>query len=82
MKAMRTLKVTISLPEELLEFADAVAAERGASRSGVLAELLAEKKRERLHALMAEGYREFARENLAQAEEALNITSPVLLSDD
>ncbi len=82
MKAMRTLKVTISLPHELLEFADAVAAGKGASRSGVLAELLAEKKREHLHALMAEGYREFARENLAQAEEALNITSPVVLSDD
>jgi len=82
MKATRTQKVTISLPRELLEFADAVAAEKGASRSGVFADLLAEKQRERLHGLMAEGYREFARENLAQAEEALNITNPVALSDE
>ena len=82
MTAKRTLKVTISLPQELLEFADTVASEKGATRSGVFADLLAEKQRERLHSLMAEGYREFAGENLAQAEEALKFTSPVAVNDD
>jgi metal-responsive CopG/Arc/MetJ family transcriptional regulator len=82
MNDKRTLKVTISLPHDLLEFADAVAAEKGETRSGVFADLLAEKQRERLHALMAEGYQEFAKENLAQAEEAVNITGPVVLSDE
>jgi metal-responsive CopG/Arc/MetJ family transcriptional regulator len=81
MSSTRTRKVTISLPHDLLEFADTIAAETGETRSGVLADLLAEKQRQQLHALMAEGYREFAKENLAQAEEALNITDPVEPSD-
>jgi metal-responsive CopG/Arc/MetJ family transcriptional regulator len=41
------MKIGVSLPSELIEFADAEAARRGTSRSGLLAELLeAERIRE------------------------------------
>lgn len=36
------MKIGVSLPDELVEFADAEAARRGTSRSGLLAELLDE----------------------------------------
>lgn len=42
------MKIGVSLPEELVEFADAEAARRGLTRSGLLAELLStERIRER-----------------------------------
>jgi metal-responsive CopG/Arc/MetJ family transcriptional regulator len=43
------MKVGVSLPEELLEFADAEAKNRGTTRSGLLAQLLqAERVREQV----------------------------------
>ena len=38
-------------------------------------------QRQVLHALMAEGYRAMSAENLQEAEEALNLTSDVMLRD-
>ena len=38
-------KVTISLPEDLLVFADTRASELGTTRSGVIGDLLAERRR-------------------------------------
>jgi len=74
-------KITISLSKEILDFADQLAKERSTSRSGVIAELLENEEEARIQALMAEGYREMGEENLREAEEALNLTSEVILRD-
>ena len=71
-------KITISLPKEILDFADRLARERSTSRSSVIAELLENEEEARIKALMAEGYREMAEENLAFAEEAIPLASEVL----
>ena len=82
MATQKVSKVTISLPNELLQFADRLAKEAASTRSGVIAELLAKEEESRIQALMAEGYREYSEENRKEAEEALHITSEVVLRDD
>ena len=77
----RVSKVTISLPQSLLEFADMLAREKSMTRSGVIGHLLHKEEIARTEALMAEGYREMAEENLREAEEALNLTREVILGN-
>ena len=79
MDDVRVSKVTISLPPSLLKFADLLARENSTTRSGVIAKLLEKEEEARNEALMAEGYREMAEENLREAEEALNLTREVVL---
>jgi len=55
-------KVTVSLPRHLLEYADRVAAERGVSRSQLVAELIAEMAARDRDAVAAEGYCFYAQE--------------------
>ncbi len=74
-------KITISLPRSLLDLADRLARERSSSRSGVIAELLKKEEEARMQALMAEGYQQLGEENRLEAEEALNLTSEVVLRD-
>ena len=74
-------KITISLPRSLLDLADRLARERSSSRSGVIAELLKKEEEVRIQALMAEGYQQLGEENRLEAEEALNLTSEVVLRD-
>ena len=74
-------KITISLPQVLLELADRLAEERSTSRSAVIAELLRKEERAQAQLLMAEGYRQLADENRRESEEALNLTSEVILRD-
>lgn len=76
------VKVTISLPQPLLALADTLAMEKATTRSGAIAALLEQEQEQRIHALMAEGYRELAEENRVEAEEALNLTREVTLRDD
>jgi predicted transcriptional regulator len=58
----RYRKITISLPESLLEYADRRASRTGLTRSQVISQTLAEAEaRERAH-LAAEGYRFYAGE--------------------
>ncbi|MBI2912766.1 MAG: ribbon-helix-helix protein, CopG family [Chloroflexi bacterium] len=71
------VKVTVSLPSELAEFIDRVAAETHRSRSGVVADLLQELKKRRLKAALAEGYRELAEENKRFAREAMPLAGEV-----
>ena len=78
MSAGHVSKVTISLPASLLETADLLARERSTTRSGVIADLLEKEKEARIEALMAEGYREMAEENLRLAEEAFPLTTEAL----
>ena len=75
-------KITISMPRELVTFADRLAGEKSTSRSGVIADLLRKAQEEQIEALMAEGYREMAEENLALAEQALTLTAEVMLRND
>ena len=77
----KVTKVTISLPQHILEYADRLAKERATTRSGVVCQLLKKEETEEIHALMAEGYKEMAEENLREAEEALNLTREVILRD-
>ena len=81
MSEQRGAKVTISLPEALLDFADRLAREGSTSRSQVIARLLEKEEATRIQALMAEGYQEVAEENRREAEEALNLTREVVLRD-
>ena len=77
----KAAKITISLPKELLDFADHLAIEQSTSRSGVFARLLEKEEAARVQALMAKGYREMGEENRQEAEEALNLTNAVVLRD-
>ena len=77
----KAAKITISLPKELLDFADHLAIEQSTSRSGVFARLLEKEEEARVQALMAKGYREMGEENRQEAEEALNLTNAVVLRD-
>jgi len=73
-----TMKVTISLPKHILEAVDAVARERKAPRSSVIAQML-EKDIEGLEEReMIEGYCALAEENLAFAESVLPLAQEVL----
>ena len=77
----KAAKITISLPKELLDFADHLAIEQSTSRSGVFARLLEKEEEARVQALMAKGYREMGEENRQEAEEALNLTNAVVMRD-
>jgi hypothetical protein len=74
-------KVTVTVPEELLEFADEVAEERGESRSGVFAEALAALRVAERERLLAEGYRFYADVDRELAEEGLEATVEVWPDD-
>ena len=69
----------MSLPEELARAVDRIARERGETRSGLIAAWAAAAERERLEALMAEGYRAMADEDRRLAEEALAAAAEVML---
>ncbi len=70
MAGQKTARMTISLPRDLLEVADRLAKERASSRSSIVADLLKKEEKARIEALMEEGYREMAEEDLRFAREA------------
>ena len=69
MQEQKVAKVTISLPQNLVDYADSLARQKATTRSGVIASLLEKEERSRMEALMEEGYREMADENRRIAEE-------------
>jgi len=71
-------KVTISLPDTLLRYADARAAESAMSRSQLIAELLLRLKQQEEDALAAEGYRFYAHEAEDFAETSRRAVSEAL----
>ena len=75
-------RVTISLPKDSLALADRLAETWSTTRSGVVARLLQQAEEARVRALMEEGYIAMAAENLRDAEEALELTREVMLSND
>jgi len=61
-------KITISLPGELVEFADLIAGQTNTSRSQVIGRYLAEARERERARLAAEGYRFYAQEAAEFAE--------------
>jgi CopG family transcriptional regulator/antitoxin EndoAI len=59
-------KVTISLPEKLLQALDEFALNRNTTRSGAVAELIRKMEKENLEAELTSGYMELAELNLNQ----------------
>lgn len=72
------VKVTISVPRDLVAVADEVAHEKKVSRSKVISSCLQDLAAERLHKKMAEGYKALAKENLRFAEGAVDLAKEVL----
>lgn len=72
-----TVKMTISLPEELAEFAEKVAAATNRPRSRIFAELLEGKRKEILRNSLVEGYRALAEENRQFAGGAFSLAAEV-----
>jgi len=75
-------KITVSLPQELVEFADTVAATMKMSRSKVIAEALAAQREQEETRLAAEGYRFYAQEANEFAAASLPAFLEVLGRDD
>ena len=74
-KAAATRKITISLPEELVQFADEQAKRTSTSRSRIIGHVLAEARERELRRLAAEGYQFYAKDNALFAEESANAVS-------
>ncbi len=74
----RTAKLTISLPEELISFADALARERKVSRSKVFSSCLSEMAEKHRAAEMAEGYKAMAEEQKKFAAMAAEVEHEVI----
>jgi len=81
MPATETKKVTISMPQELLVFADRMAEALGLTRSRFIAETLEKARESELQRLAAEGYHYYASEagEFAAASEAAVVEA---LEDD
>lgn len=74
----RTAKLTVSLPEELILFADRIAREKKISRSKVLSSCLQELAERHKAEEMAEGYTVMAKEQRQLAAMAEEIEHEVL----
>jgi metal-responsive CopG/Arc/MetJ family transcriptional regulator len=74
-------KITVSLPEELVEFADQEAARQDISRSRVIAHALERIKIEEEEHLAAEGYLFYTKEASAFAEASAAATAEALDND-
>ncbi len=74
----RTAKLTISLPEELISFADEVASKKKTSRSKVISASLRMTAENYRVAEMAEGYQAMAKQNKQLADLASEIEHEVI----
>lgn len=72
------VKLTVSVPRELVEITDEVAREKKASRSKVVAACLREMAEKRLKKELERGYREMAEENLRFANTASETVQEIL----
>ena len=77
--AKNTVKITISVPLNLITVADEVALEKRISRSKVVHLCLQELAEKRLRKRMEDGYKAMSRENLAFADEAFKLAGEVIL---
>ena len=75
-------KLTISLPKNLISFADEVASEENISRSKVISDCLREFAQKRKIRLMEEGYKAMANENREFARVAFELQRKVVLGQE
>ena len=75
-------KLTISLPKNLISFADEVASEENISRSKVISDCLREFAQKRKIRLMEEGYKAMANENREFARVAFGLQRKVVLGQE
>ena len=68
MQSISMRKITISLPQDLVEFADRAAHQADISRSQVISQALAEAQARNERRLAEEGYRFYARESAEFAQ--------------
>ena len=68
MQSVSMRKITISLPQDLVEFADRAAHQADISRSQVISQALAEAQARNERRLAEEGYRFYARESAEFAQ--------------
>jgi metal-responsive CopG/Arc/MetJ family transcriptional regulator len=74
-------KITISLPETLVEFADREAARLSTSRSRVIADVLSQAQAEEEERLAAEGYQFYAQEASEFAKASAAAVADILNHD-
>ncbi|MBI4494760.1 MAG: ribbon-helix-helix protein, CopG family [Chloroflexi bacterium] len=77
-RAREVEKVTVSLPAELVRYADQRAAELGTSRSQVISRALAELQAREQDATAREGYAFYARESQEFAAASLQAVSEAI----
>ena len=75
---IQVVKVTVSVPSELVKMADKVAKERKTSRSKVVSSCLEELAKQRFEAKLEEGYRAMAEAEKHLAEETFDAQREVL----
>ncbi len=76
-----TKKVTISLPQDLLGFADSMATELKTTRSKIISDSLKEMRQRERDDLAREGYRFYAQEAEEFAEMSVQAMTEVLRDD-
>ncbi len=74
---MPTARITVTLPQETIEYADQLAQRRGKSRSAVVAEALKALRQAELERELAEGYQAMAAESRHFAREAMPLAAEV-----
>jgi metal-responsive CopG/Arc/MetJ family transcriptional regulator len=72
------VKLTVSVPAELVKMADKVARERKTSRSKVVSSCLQELAKKRFEAELEEGYRAMAKEEKRLARETFEVQAEVV----
>lgn len=80
--AIEAVKLTISLPRNLITVTDEIAHEKKVSRSKVISLCLQELAERRLLQKMKEGYRVMAKENLRFAGQTIDLAREVLLGQE
>ncbi len=75
---MRTEKLTISIPRDLLLVTDEIAKEKKISRSKVVSSCLKEMADKHFQEKMAKGYKKLAKENSRFAKDAIKLTGETL----
>lgn len=81
MPVAQTRKITLSLPAELIAFADSKALESKTNRSHLIGEMLRELKERERDALAREGYRFFAQGNAEFAEASASAVAEAFVDD-
>ena len=71
----KCVKITVSIPQELVALADNIACEKKISRSQVISQCLRELEIQRKNQMLKEGYLEMAEEHKKSAEQFLACSS-------